>query len=162
MCRNFSSSLFINIKLTLGKHVKLVVDVLVDLLGITVLLQHSSKNSKSSHPNDLEWESGVGSTTSLSVSGVSSLGLGFLSKLNTGSGMNSGWLLHDKTILDDLSDVGTGVSKGDLVGLVWVNPDLSGSTLEDGRRESLLELKGNLAEGKRKNGVSYLQWERFI
>ena len=50
---------------TLGQHVQVVVNVLVDLLGISHLLQKTTKDSDASHPQDLEGKTGVGSTSAL-------------------------------------------------------------------------------------------------
>jgi hypothetical protein len=50
---------------TLGEHVQGVVDVLVDFLGVSELLQHSAEDSLAAHPQDLEGKTGVGSTSAL-------------------------------------------------------------------------------------------------
>ena len=50
---------------TLGVKVKGVVDVLVNLLGITHLVEETTEDTDATHPDDLEGETGVGSTTTL-------------------------------------------------------------------------------------------------
>jgi hypothetical protein len=50
---------------TLCLQVQLVVDVLVDLLRVTILLQKTSENAASSHPEDCLWHTGIASTLSL-------------------------------------------------------------------------------------------------
>ena len=90
---------------TLSSLVEVVVDTLSDLLGLSVLSQESSQDSLSAHPLDLDWESGVGSTLSLSVAGVSALSLGLLDSLASGSGVHLHLSLHDESILHELSDV---------------------------------------------------------
>ena len=50
---------------TLGEHVQGVVNVLIDLLGISQLLEHAAKDSLAAHPQDLERKTGVGSTSAL-------------------------------------------------------------------------------------------------
>jgi hypothetical protein len=50
---------------TLSEHVQGVVDVLVNLLGISQFLQHTTKDSLATHPQDLERKTGVGSTSAL-------------------------------------------------------------------------------------------------
>ena len=59
-------------QVTLGGEVEVMVDILGDLLGLSVLSQKSSKDSLSSHPENLAWHSGVGGTLSLTIAGVSS------------------------------------------------------------------------------------------
>ena len=59
-------------EVTLGGEVEVMVDILGDLLGLSVLSQKSSKDSLSSHPENLAWHSGVGGTLSLTIAGVSS------------------------------------------------------------------------------------------
>ena len=52
---------------TLGRQVQLVVDVLVNLLGVTVLLQKTTQNALSAHPQNADWHTGVAGTLSLTV-----------------------------------------------------------------------------------------------
>ena len=60
------------VQVTLGGEVEVMVDILGDLLGLSILSKESSEDSLSSHPEDLSWHSGVGGTLSLTVTGVSS------------------------------------------------------------------------------------------
>ena len=60
------------VHVTLGSKVEIMVDILVDLLGFSILSKKSSEDSSSSHPENLTWHSGVGGTLSLTVTGVSS------------------------------------------------------------------------------------------
>ena len=50
---------------TLRKHVKGVVDVLVNFLRVSEFLQHTTKDSLTTHPQNLEGKTGVGSTSTL-------------------------------------------------------------------------------------------------
>ena len=59
-------------EVTLGGEVEVMVDILGDLLGLSVLSQKSSQDSLSPHPENLAWHSGVGGTLSLTIAGVSS------------------------------------------------------------------------------------------
>lgn len=59
-------------EVTLGGEVEVMVDILGDLLGLSVLSQKSSQDSLSPHPENLSWHSGVGGTLSLTIAGVSS------------------------------------------------------------------------------------------
>lgn len=53
--------------------VELVVKVLVQLLGISVSSQKVSEDTHASDPEGLFWHTSIGSTTTLSVTGVTSL-----------------------------------------------------------------------------------------
>ena len=56
---------------TLGSQVEVVIDVLGNFLGLSVLLQKSSEDSLSSHPQNLGWHSSVSGTSSLTKTGMS-------------------------------------------------------------------------------------------
>jgi len=90
---------------SLGGEVEVMVDFGGDLLGLSVLLQQSSKDSLSSHPLDLDGHSSVSSSLSLSVTAVSSLSLGFVHSLYSRSGVHGNGSLHDDSVLIELSDV---------------------------------------------------------
>ena len=90
---------------TLGSEVELMVDFLGDLLGLSILPEESSEDSLSTHPLDLDWESGVGGTVSLTHAVMVSSSLGLVSSSNSGSRVNLDLSLHDKSVLDELSDV---------------------------------------------------------
>ena len=57
---------------TLGAEVEVMIDILGDLLGFSILLEKSSEDSLSSHPENLRRHSGVSSTLSLTETVVSS------------------------------------------------------------------------------------------
>ena len=90
---------------TLGSEVEVMIDLLGDFLGLSVLSEESSKNSLSSHPLDLDWESGVLGTSSLSVSLMSALSLSLVDSLDSGSRVDLDLSLHDESILNELSDI---------------------------------------------------------
>lgn len=90
---------------TLGGEVEVMIDVRGDLLGLSVLSQQSSQNSLSSHPLDLDWQSGVSGTLSLTVTVVSALSLGLMDSLDSGSGVHLDLPFHDESILVELTDV---------------------------------------------------------
>ena len=50
---------------TLGVEAKGVVDVLVDLLGVAHLVEETAEDADAAHPHDLEGETGVGGTATL-------------------------------------------------------------------------------------------------
>lgn len=57
---------------TLGAKVEVMVDILGDFLGLSILLEKSSENSLSPHPENLSGHSCVGGTSSLTIAGMSS------------------------------------------------------------------------------------------
>jgi len=68
---------------TLGSEVEMMVDIRVDLLCFSILSEESSKNSLSTHPEDLGWHSGVSGSLSLSSSVVSALSLGLVNSTDS-------------------------------------------------------------------------------
>ena len=68
----FDQNGFVLELVTLGAEIEMMVDILGDLLGFSVLLEKSSEDSLSSHPENLGWHSGVGGTLSLTETVVSS------------------------------------------------------------------------------------------
>ena len=63
---------------TLGGEIEVMIDILGNLLGLSILSKKSPKNSLSSHPEDLGWHSCVFGTLSLTSSGMSTLSLGLM------------------------------------------------------------------------------------
>jgi len=116
---------------TLGTEVELVVDVLVDLLGITVSLQKTTEDTGSADLQNLGWHTGVTGTLLVTWTLMATLALLGLVLLYTGAGVHVDLASDDKTILVELSDVLTGVGKSNLVGLIWVNPDSLTSALKN-------------------------------
>lgn len=90
---------------TLGLHVKGVVQVLVNLLGLPVFAEEPSEDTHTTHPDDLLWHTGVGGTLPLSGTAVTTLPLGQKTSTGAGPGVHDLRLLNDQTILDQLADV---------------------------------------------------------
>lgn len=65
-----------------------------------------------------------------------SAGSGELS--GAGARVHGHWLADDEAICEQLADRLTGVGVGDLVDLIWVEPDLALSGTSDGGRQALL------------------------
>ena len=70
---------------TLGSQVELMVKSAIDLLGLSILPQESSKDALSSHPEDLGGHSAFAGSSAFSVSSVVSFALGFEVKSGTGT-----------------------------------------------------------------------------
>lgn len=126
---------------TLCSQVQVVIQVLVDLAGISVLSQQSSQHSQSSHPQNLGWHTGVSSTLSLTVTHVSTVSLGLRASSGSESRVHFDRLLDDGAVLVQPSDGLTRVSSGQLSGLVGVQPDLSLANTNDAGCKSLLKSK---------------------
>ena len=90
---------------TLGGEVEVMVDVSVNLLCLSIFSEKSSKDSLSSHPEDLDRHSSVSGSLSLSHTGVSALSLCLVHSLASGSRVHVDGSLHDKTIVIEFSNV---------------------------------------------------------
>merc|ERR1712147_311046 len=106
---------------TLALHVQGMVQVLVDLLGITVLLEHA----KATHPDHTLGHASVLATLTLTSASVAALTLGGQLLAHAVARVDLGRLLDHKTVLSELANIKAGVRHGDLVDLIWVEPDLA-------------------------------------
>merc|ERR1719461_1832470 len=97
---------------------EVVVQVPVDLLGLTVATEQTPQHSHPLHPQGLLGASGVLGPLALSVSGVTALPPGFGGLTDTGSGVDGGGLLDGETVLDQLAHILPGVGVADLGDLV--------------------------------------------
>merc|ERR1739848_955872 len=101
-----------------------MVQVLVNLLGLTVLAEHSAQDAETAHPQHLLRHAGVAGAAALAVARVPTLALGFKATRDAGTGMDLARLYDDEAILNQLTDVLAGVCHGDLIHLVWIQPHL--------------------------------------
>mmetsp|Transcript_35962 Transcript_35962/g.106302 ORF Transcript_35962/g.106302 Transcript_35962/m.106302 type:complete len:236 (+) Transcript_35962:567-1274(+) len=109
---------------TLDPHVKLVVQVLVDLLRVAVLLEQTAQNAHAANPQHLRWQAGLTGTTALAVASATSLGLGLGRQARASAGVDLGRLPDDETVLDKLPHILPGVGHGNFIDLIGVKPDL--------------------------------------
>ena len=119
-----------------------MVKILANLLGISILAEQTSEDSLTSHPQDLLWHTGILGTLSLTMTLMSALSLGLLVSLNARARVHVHLSSHDQTILEQLSDVLSGVGMGNLSGFIGIHPNATLSYLKDGCGKSLLELEG--------------------
>jgi hypothetical protein len=91
------------VHVTLHSEIQLAVEVEINLLAISVLLQQTSEYTKAAHPQDLGRETSLAGTTALTISGVATLCLGLGRCTGTRPGVHVGWFANDETILDELS-----------------------------------------------------------
>lgn len=123
---------------TLAQVVKFVVKVFVDLTAGTVLDQETSEDSKTAHPNNLAWHTGICGTLSLTETTVSTNSSCSGELTSACAGVHGDWFADDESIGNELADGLTGVGVGDFAGLVGVEPDLALSAADDGSRQALL------------------------
>ena len=120
-----------------------MVNVLVNFLGVAHLLQQASQDANPTHPQDLEWKTGIGGTSTLTRSGVTALALGCVSQGYASAGMHHGWLLNNESISMESSNVATRIGKGNFVNLVGVQPDFALAAFQNVGREAFLEFQGD-------------------
>ena len=128
---------------TLRSVVKLVVEVLIDLAGSTVLDQQTAENAKAAHPDDGGWHTGISRTLALTEALVATKSLRVSVGTGASTGVHGDWLADDKSIGDQLADGLAGVGVRDLRDLVWVEPNLALTASDDGGRKALLGAKVN-------------------
>merc|ERR1719312_139394 len=124
---------------TLGLQVEVVVQVPVDLLGLTVAAEQTPQHSHPLHPQGLLGASGVLGTLALSVTGVTTLPPGLGGLTDAGPGVDGGGLLDGETVLDQLAHILAGVGVADLGDLVGVQPNLIFATFKDRGCQPLLK-----------------------
>jgi len=111
----------------------------IDLLVLSVLLEKTAQNSHPPHPQFLDGHTGVGGTLSLSGAGMTTLSASEGVLARASARVNGLGLLNDQTILDQTTDVLTGVGIGDLVDFIGIHPDLVPPALEDGGGKPFLQ-----------------------
>jgi len=91
--------------ITLALNVELVVEMAIDLLVLSVLLQETTQDAHPPHPQLLDGHTGVGRTLSLTGTGMTSLSSGQSVLPRPGARVNGLRLLDDQTVLDQATDV---------------------------------------------------------
>lgn len=124
---------------TLGTEVELVVDVLVDLLGVTVLPEEATEDTGAADGEHLGGHTRISATLTVTGTLMATLALFGLVSLDTGAGVHGDLASDDEAILVQLADVLAGVGKSDFLALVGVNPNALLSTLEDGGSKPSLQ-----------------------
>jgi len=90
---------------TLALDVELVVEMAIDLLVLSVLLQETTQDAHPPHPQLLDGHTGVGRTLALTGTGMTSLSSGQSVLPRPGARVNGLRLLDDQTVLDQATDV---------------------------------------------------------
>ena len=116
---------------TLAGVVQLVVEVLVDLAGGTVLDEETAEDTETAHPEDLLGHTSIGGTLALTEASVATVTAGEVELTSTGSRVHGDGLLDDQAILDELADGLAGVGVGDFALLAGVEPDLALAAADD-------------------------------
>lgn len=92
-------------QVTLGGEIEVMVDILGDLLGLSVFFEKSTEDSLAAHPQDLDGHTSVRGTLSLTVTVVSALSFGLVHSLDAGARVHVDGSLEDETIPMELADV---------------------------------------------------------
>ena len=79
--------------------------MLVDLVGISVLLEKTTEDAHAADPQDLSGHTGVLGTSSLTETGVSTKALGLESLAGSIARVDNWRLTDDETVLDEFADV---------------------------------------------------------
>lgn len=111
------------VDVSLDLKVELVVQVLVDLLLGTVLLEKTAEDAETTNPEELGRRAGIGGTLSLTQTIVAAQQLRGMSLSNAETRVHLDRLTDDDTILEKLADGLARVSRRDLVDLIGVKPD---------------------------------------
>lgn len=90
---------------TLRTHVQVVVQVTVDFLRLTVLLQQTTQHTHTVHPEQLLGHTGIGRTLSLTITAVATLAASDRVFAHTVTRVDHHRLLDDQTILDQFANV---------------------------------------------------------
>merc|ERR1712071_232021 len=119
--------------ITLGLHVKVVVQMAIDFLCFTIAFQQSPQHSHASNPHKLLGHTSIRSTLSLTKATVTALTASFCVFTNASTWVDGLGFLDDQTILNQLSDVLAGIGVGNLVDFVRVKPNLPFATFHNTR-----------------------------
>jgi len=126
---------------TLGAHVEVSVDVLVNLFLLAILLQQPTQHAAPADPQALARHPRVSAPTTLAHTHVASLTFGRVVLAHARAGVDLLGLPHDEPVLDELADGEAAVGHADFLGLIGVQVDAVNTALLDVRRETLLEGK---------------------
>jgi len=124
--------------ITLAQVVELVVEVLINLSGGTVLDEKPTKNTETAHPQNLGGHTSILGTFSLTETSVAARTLGGSEFTSSEARVHGVRLFDDKAILVKLADGLAGIGVSDLVHFVGVEPHLSLSDTHDRGRKALL------------------------
>lgn len=100
----FNESALVLEGVTLARVVQLVVEMLVDLAGSTVLDEESAEDTHAAHPEDLRRHTGIRGTLSLTVTGVTTGTASFLEIAGSAARVHGIRLLDDESVRDQLAD----------------------------------------------------------
>jgi len=116
--------------ITLALHVQMMVQMLVDLLGLAVTLEESAEDPHTSDPDDLLRHTRVGRSLSLPGACVTALPTSQCILAHARPRVHCHRLADDQTVLDQLANVLTRVSIRNLIRLVWIQPNLVFATFQ--------------------------------
>ena len=126
---------------TLGLEVELPVQVSVDLLVLPALAKSPPENPDPADPLPLAVKSGILGTPALTVTTVPAEPLGLDPLPVAGLGVHADWPAVDDTVIDELTDLLTGVSHSNCGDFGFIHPNTAETALKDGSGKALLQLK---------------------
>ena len=142
---------------TLAEMIELVVQVLVDLAGGTVLDEETAEDTETTHPQDLAGHTSILGTLPLTKSTVATNPSGGSQGTSTGTRVHCDGFADDETIGHEFADGLAGVGVGNFIDFVGIQPDLALSASNNGRRKALLRAEidhfGWVVVGDRKSVV---------
>ena len=101
----FDQNVLVLEHVTLGTKVESVVHLAVNLLLLSISTKQTTKNTKTTHPEDLLGHTGVSGTLSLTGALMATLALGLGPLLASGARVSGNILSHDQSVLDQLPNV---------------------------------------------------------
>jgi len=124
---------------TLALDVELVVKMAVDFLVLSVLLEETTQDAHSPHPQLLDGHTRVGSTLALTRAGVTALSSGQSVLPCPGARVHGLGLLDDQAILNETADVLSRVCVGNFIDFIGVHPDFVTPALKNGGGKPFLK-----------------------
>lgn len=137
----FDQDTLVLVLVTLTGHVEVMVGLLVDLVGLTVLAKETTQDTLATHPEELGGHTSFLGTLSLTETTMATLALGGLLSAAAGARVDRDGLTDDETVLEELAHGKTRIGHANLVDLKGINPDAVLTASFDGGCETLLELK---------------------
>jgi len=117
--------------------------VTVDLAGCTIATEETTENADTADPEKLGGHTCLTSTLSGTKTVMTTLLLCLMHLADASTRVHLDGTTDDETVLHELADVSTAVSKRDLGDLSGIHPHTLLAAAKDGGRQTLLELQRN-------------------
>jgi len=117
--------------------------VTIDLARVTILAKKTTKNADTADPKKLRGHTSLMSTLPGTNAHVTALLLSLMHLAHTSTRVHLNGTTDDETIIHELTDVSTAVSKRDLSDLSGIHPHTLLTAAKNRGRKTLLELQRN-------------------